>query len=176
VTTQPDNGLARLVVEWGGSALDDIDVDFAQLVLWAALGAAGDPRLAPYATWLLSVTIVDDEEMAGINAEHRGIAASTDVLSFPQLHSPDDAAAVADQSLAAASSGAPLVLGDIVVSAPRVRAQAKKYGHSPRRELGYLLIHSVLHLLGHDHEDEGERLAMRAEEERILTLLALPRD
>jgi probable rRNA maturation factor len=62
------------------------------------------------------------------------------------------------------------------VSVPRATAQAADYGHSLDREMGFLLVHGLLHLLGHDHEHEDERRVMRQEEERILALLALTRE
>lgn len=165
----------QLVVEWGGPQLEAIDVEFADTVLRVALAAIQDRRLDHRAILLLSVSFVDDAEIAALNRDYRGIAEPTDVLSFPQLDPAEDPGAP--------TSGAefpmetvPLVLGDIVISVPRAISQAAEFGHSPRREIGFLLVHSVLHLFGYDHEDDRERQVMRAEEERILALLDLSRD
>ena len=99
--------------------------------------------------------------------------APTDVLSFPafELH-PGELPEAED-----ADPGTGLVpLGDMVISLERVAAQAKEYGHSNRRELAYLATHSVLHLLGYDHLDEGPQKAqMRAREEAILGELGITR-
>ena len=98
---------------------------------------------------------------------------STDVLSFPEfeLH-PGELPGMED-----ADPGTGLVpLGDMVISLEHVTAQAKEYGHSNRRELAYLVVHSVLHLLGYDHLDEGPQKAqMRAREEAIMDVLGVGR-
>jgi rRNA maturation RNase YbeY len=169
-----------LVVDWGGSALQDVDRAFVQAVLEGALAASGDARLAGHAIWLLSVGFIGDEEMAVLNGQYRGVAATTDVLSFPQLEAlpggEDDSPAERTDGAAGQVLPMPLVLGDVVMSLPRARAQAEGYGHSLEREVGFLLVHSVLHLLGHDHQGDEERRVMRREEERILGLLSLARD
>jgi probable rRNA maturation factor len=164
-------------VEWGGSALEAVDRGFAGAVLETALGTAGDPRLAAHSTWLLSVSFVDDAEIQALNRRFRDIAAPTDVLSFPGLEEAGAGSpARAQRVRKGAGTPAPLVLGDIVVSAPRAIEQAAEYGHTLDRELAFLLVHGALHLLGHDHEEEQERRVMRGEEERILTLLGLGRE
>jgi probable rRNA maturation factor len=113
----------------------------------------------------LSITIVSDERIRALNAEHRGIDAVTDVLSFP-LQSDDAASFI----LPAAE---PTHLGDVVLALGRAAEQAEEYGHSLERELAYLTVHGVLHLLGLDHETEQEREEMRRREEEIL--VDLPR-
>ena len=72
--------------------------------------------------------------------------------------------------------GDKLVLGDIVISLERAAEQAKEFGHSERREVGFLTVHSMLHLLGYDHMEEGEREKMQAKEKKILTAINLPRE
>ena len=107
----------------------------------------------------VDVSLVDNEQIHAINREQRNIDAPTDVLSFPLGED-----GVYDQNPA---TGA-YMLGDIVISLERAQAQAKEFGHSVRREIGYLTIHSMLHLLGYDHLDEGEQKAhMRQREEAI---------
>jgi probable rRNA maturation factor len=117
--------------------------------------------------YAIAVHLVDDDAIRALNAEHRGIAAATDVLSF-SLHDASNSAFVVPP-------GQPVNLGDIVVSHPRAVAQAAEYGHSVDRELAYLVAHGVLHVLGYDHEDEAERLVMRQKEEEALAPLGLTR-
>ena len=119
----------------------------------------------------VDVLVTSDEEIHQLNREARQVDRATDVLSFPafdlkpgELPGPEDA-----------DPGTGLVpLGDMMISMEHVAAQAKEYGHSNRRELGYLVVHSVLHLLGYDHMDEGPMKArMREREEGILAELGL---
>ena len=121
----------------------------------------------------VDVLLTDDDGIHEINRELRQVDRPTDVLSFPefeltpgQLPGPEDA-----------DPGTGLIpLGDMVLSMERVAAQAREYGHSKRRELSYQVTHSVLHLLGYDHLDEGPMKAqMRAREEAIMALLGLER-
>ncbi len=103
----------------------------------------------------LSVLVTSDAHVAELNAAWRGVAGPTDVLSFPQEIVP----------------GAPRVLGDVVVALETATSQAADQGHALRTELQVLLVHGVLHLLGHDHETDGERAVMEAEERRVLARL-----
>ncbi len=121
----------------------------------------------------VDVLVTSDRGIQALNRETRGVDAPTDVLSFPEFDlSPGVPPAPED-----ADPGTGLVpLGDMAVSLERVRAQAKEYGHSNRRELAYLVTHSVLHLLGYDHLDEGPRKRqMREREEAILASLGITR-
>jgi len=121
----------------------------------------------------VDVRLTSDEIIHGINREQRGVDRPTDVLSFPMFElTPGRLPARED-----ADPGSGLVpLGDMVISMERVRSQAKEYGHSNRRELAYLTVHSVLHLLGYDHMDEGPQKAqMRSREEIIMGELGLGR-
>ena len=117
----------------------------------------------------VDVLLTNDARIHELNREQRGIDQPTDVLSFPAF----DLRPGALPEPADADPGSGLVpLGDMVVSLERAAAQAKEYGHSNRRELAYLTVHSVLHLLGYDHLDEGPQKAqMRAKEEEILEKL-----
>ncbi len=121
----------------------------------------------------VDVLLTGDSGIHAVNLDMRGVDRPTDVLSFPEfeLH-PGQLPTEED-----ADPGTGLVpLGDMVISMERVAAQAKEYGHSNRRELAYLVTHSVLHLLGYDHLDEGaEKAQMRAREEAILELLGIGR-
>ena len=121
----------------------------------------------------VDVCVTGDEGIHQINQEMRGVDRPTDVLSFPAFAlRPGELPGVEDADPATGL----VPLGDMCLSLERVRAQAKEYGHSNRRELAYLVVHSVLHLLGYDHLDEGaEKARMRRREEAIMALLDLPR-
>lgn len=114
----------------------------------------------------VSVSFVDDDTIASLNGHYRGIFAPTDVLSFPQEGDEDFVFL----------EGLPRMLGDIVISLERARAQAEEYGHSMAREVAFLAIHGFFHLLGHDHQTDEEQREMRAWEERVLRELGLGRD
>ena len=121
----------------------------------------------------VDVLLTNDSGIHAINRETRQVDRPTDVLSFPEFDlTPGQLPGAED-----ADPGTGLVpLGDMVISMERVAAQAREYGHSNRRELSYLVVHSVLHLLGYDHLDEGPQKAqMRAREEAILGELGIGR-
>ena len=116
--------------------------------------------------------ITGDEAIHRINREFRSVDRATDVLSFPLQNFVPEAfdAEITDLDR---NTGL-LPIGDIVISVDHIRAQALEYGHSRRRELAYLLVHSVMHLLGYDHMDEGEeKRRMRRHEEAVMERLAL---
>jgi probable rRNA maturation factor len=116
----------------------------------------------------ISVTIVDDEAIHELNLKHRGIDRATDVLSFPL-----GADGVYDVNQ---DTGA-FLLGDIVISIEHAIKQAELYGHSFDREIAFLTVHSMLHLLGYDHEtSEGDEKDMFARQENILEMMGLPRN
>ena len=116
----------------------------------------------------VSVTFVDDDEIHRLNKEYRNIDRSTDVLSFPLGEN-----GVYDTNL---DTGAKM-LGDIVISIPHALDQADRYGHSLQREIGFLTVHSMLHLLGYDHVNGGiESVRMREKEEAVLTQMGLKRN
>jgi len=122
----------------------------------------------------LSVTIVDNEEIREINNEHRGIDKATDVLSFPMLEFDEEGNAIeCDYDF----SDDTVILGDIVISAERAMEQSKEFGHSFKREMAFLTVHSMLHLLGYDHVDdpEGEAEMIRKQKE-ILEGLGITRE
>ena len=123
----------------------------------------------------INVMVADDATIRAINRQTRDIDQPTDVLSFPMFeYTPE--AFPADVSADIDPETGLLPLGDMVISLERCKAQAADYGHSLKRELGYLAIHSTLHLLGYDHLDEGPmKRQMRAREEKILADIVLPR-
>ena len=116
---------------------------------------------------LIGLHLVGDATIRALNAEHRGIDAHTDVLSFP-LHDPSREPFVVPPDQ-------PVSLGDVVVSHPRAVEQALEYGHSTDREVGYLVAHGVLHVLGYDHEDAADQRRMRQREEEALKPLGFIR-
>ncbi|MBR2895527.1 MAG: rRNA maturation RNase YbeY [Oscillospiraceae bacterium] len=124
----------------------------------------------------INVLLTDDSGIHDINLEMRGVDRPTDVLSFPEFEfTPGEPPTEADDELFDVATGL-LPLGDMVISVERVKEQAQEFGHSVRRELSYLVVHSVLHLLGYDHLDEGEQKAqMREHEEIIMTQLGISR-
>jgi probable rRNA maturation factor len=143
--------------------------DLLRQVIPAALEAEGVA-----VPWEVDVLFTDDEGIHQINLEQREVDRPTDVLSFPMFDlQPGEHPTEED-----ADPGTGLVpLGDMVISLERAQAQGEEYGHGTRREVAYLAVHSVLHLLGYDHMDEGPMKAqMRAREEAILEQLGITRE
>ena len=124
----------------------------------------------------VSLTIVGDEEIRQINREHRQIDKSTDVLSFPMLEyeTPGDFGGIDEEADADPDTGE-IVLGDIIISYEHVISQAEEYGHSTEREFAFLIVHSMLHLMGYDHMEEDERAVMEEHQKDILTNLNITR-
>ncbi len=111
----------------------------------------------------VSITFADDASIQKLNAEYRNIDRPTDVLSFP-----------IEEDVEAADDGQVLMLGDIVISLERAKAQAKEYGHSFKREVAFLCAHSMLHLLGYDHElGEEQDADMRRRQREIMKMMRL---
>lgn len=123
----------------------------------------------------INVFVCGDETIRALNKANRQIDKATDVLSFPMFNlTPGQLPESWDEDMDAGTGLVPL--GDMAISLERAKAQAAEYGHSVKREVGYLTIHSILHLLGYDHVDEGEmKRQMRAREEAILADIELPR-
>ena len=121
----------------------------------------------------VNILVTDDAGIRRVNLDMREVDAPTDVLSFPMFElAPGDKPPEKDADPATGL----IPLGDMCISLERAKAQAKEYGHSNRRELAYLAVHSVLHLLGYDHLDEGPMKArMRGREEAIMGELGLER-
>ncbi|KGA98435.1 rRNA maturation factor [Alkalihalobacillus alcalophilus ATCC 27647 = CGMCC 1.3604] len=116
----------------------------------------------------LSLTFVTDEEIQEINREYRDKDQPTDVISFALNEQGEN-----EQEIIA--EGLPNVLGDIIISVPRIGAQAEEYGHSFERELGFLVVHGFLHLLGFDHMTDADEKEMFAKQENILNEYGLTR-
>ena len=115
----------------------------------------------------ISVMLTDEEGIRRVNREFRGVDAATDVLSFPmnELVPGEFDAEDCERDLDTGD----ILLGDMMISLPRCEQQGEEFGHGFEREIMYLSVHSVLHLLGYDHLDEGEQRAqMRAREKAIM--------
>ena len=108
----------------------------------------------------VSVSFVGDEEIRDLNRDYRGVDKSTDVLSFPM----DDEFIIDNR-----------ILGDVIINTRRVMEQAKELGHSNERELSYLTVHSILHLLGYDHMEDEEKREMREREKLAMKELSIYR-
>lgn len=116
----------------------------------------------------VEVTFVDDNEIHELNKEFRNIDRSTDVLSFPLGEN-----GVYDTNPATNAK----MLGDVVISLEHAVAQAEEYGHTLQREVAFLTVHSMLHLLGYDHVNGGiEAETMREKEEEVLVKMGLSRE
>ena len=116
---------------------------------------------------IISVMLTDDEGIQTVNRDFRGVDRATDVLSFPmnELLPGEFDEELCEHDM---DSGA-VLLGDMMISIPRCEEQGEEFGHGYKREIMYLTVHSVLHLLGYDHIDEGEMKAqMRAREKAIM--------
>ena len=116
---------------------------------------------------IVSVMLTDEEGIRAVNREFRNVDAATDVLSFPmnELVPGEFNAEICERDM---DTGA-VLLGDMMISVPRCEKQGEEFGHGYQREIMYLTVHSVLHLLGYDHVDEGEmKRKMRAREKEIM--------
>lgn len=116
----------------------------------------------------VAVSIVSDWRIRELNHKYRDVDAVTDVLSFAMLETVDGTPPPGDDA-------SPTTLGDIVVSWPRTKAQAKEYGHGLERELAFLVAHGLLHLLGYDHHSTEDERVMVGRQEQVLSSLGFTR-
>lgn len=121
----------------------------------------------------ISISLVDNEEMRSLNMEYRGIDKETDVLSFPMVEFTDEVFEEEDANDEYIEEE--IALGDIVISMEKVLEQSEEYGHSINRELAFLLVHGMLHLLGYDHEDGASEGEIFNKQELILKEMNLVR-
>ncbi len=121
----------------------------------------------------VSVVLADDAYIQGLNRQYRGKDTPTDVLSFAMN---EQCAGEHEPEVAQSPADLEILLGDIIISLDTAARQADEFGHSLERELAYLTIHGMLHLLGYDHEMPADQVEMRQEEEHVLTLLGITRD
>ena len=118
----------------------------------------------------ITITLTNSEIIKEINREYRNIDKATDVLSFPMFEK-DELETKLNSNLFKYEE----VLGDIVISIPKVEEQAKEYGHSFERELSYMVVHGFYHLMGYDHIKEEDKKKMRPKEDKILNKLKIVR-
>ncbi|MEG7529907.1 MAG: rRNA maturation RNase YbeY [Hungatella sp.] len=145
-----------------------LDLPYKEIIEEVILEAL-DYENCPYEAEI-NVVLTDDEEIRTVNLEYRNLDAATDVLSFPMLtyDSPSDFQHVEEEEDCFNPETGELMLGDIMISVDKVEAQAEQYGHSKRRELAFLVAHSMLHLCGYDHMEEDERQVMEEKQRDIL--------
>lgn len=137
--------------------------DFEQLIEDCTRAALEEEEIGDDAE--VSVTLVDNARIREMNAEFRDIDKETDVLSFP----------MGDESFEVDPDTDAILLGDIVISLEKAKAQAEEYGHSFRREAAFLITHSLFHLLGYDHMTPEEEAEMFAKQEKVLEKLGITR-
>ena len=118
----------------------------------------------------VSITLTNGEHIKEFNAKYRNIDKETDVLSFPMFEKEEIDNKIENNDFQNYD-----VLGDMIISIPRVEEQSKEYGHSFERELAYMVVHSFYHLMGYDHIDEKDKQIMRPKEEFILEKLDIKR-
>ena len=151
--------------------------DFDQMDVYRrAVDTVLDLEGCPYEAEV-SLLITDDKLIQEINRDQRGIDAPTDVLSFPmvQYAHPGDFSGVEDMDDCFNIETGELMLGDIVLSIDRVRSQAEEYGHSIMREVAFLIVHSMLHLIGYDHIEEEDRILMEDRQRKVMDILGILR-
>lgn len=148
-----------------------IDFDFANVeqVIKKAIKAVMDAKNIP-ASLDVNVLITTKPKIHQINLENRGVDSATDVLSFPYFDykTPgkfNHKIYINEEN----------ILGDIILCASKAKEQAKKYGHSQKREVAFLIVHSMLHLIGYDHMKEKDALVMQNEERAIMDIIKIKR-
>lgn len=157
--------MRKLIIE-----CEEEGFDISLLEKYGLQGVDTDVPLA------VELVFTDEAGIRKLNAGTRGKDAVTDVLSFPNLDGIlEKPIRKADFPFDADEEGN-LFLGSIVICRKRAAEQAEEYGHSLRRELYYLAVHGLCHLLGYDHEREEDKAQMRAREEKILAAMDIPRD
>lgn len=160
-------------IDWESKETPEFDyVSLIKRVICFCLEEEGCPYGAE-----LSVVLTDNEEIRQVNKEFRDMDRPTDVLSFPTVEyaKPGDFDGLEELLDCFHPETGELLLGDIMISVERAKEQAAEYGHSLERELAFLTVHSVLHLCGYDHMEEGERLAMEDRQRLILDKLGIKR-
>ena len=167
-----------LWIEWETEAEETLQLEMETVLRKAVETALGEEGIGTPTE--IGLRVVEAEEIRAINAEFRGIDSVTDVLSFPMLsyegeETPAETVARAMEEDETDPETGEVMLGDIVICLPRAQEQAEAYGHSLKREMAFLAVHSVLHLLGYDHMTTEEETVMFARQEAILQAAGLPR-
>lgn len=158
--------------EEGATTLPLCCEEIARRVIEETLDYAGCPYEAS-----VSLLLTENEQIHEMNLNFRGIDRPTDVLSFPmnEYSEPGLFADLESREDCFDPETGELLLGDIVISKEKVVAQAEEYGHSPEREYAFLIVHSVLHLIGYDHMEEAERLEMELRQREVMERLNILR-
>ena len=157
-----------------------LNLDYEQIIK-DVINTAIDYEKCPYEAEV-NVILTDDGQIHKINKEYREVDRPTDVLSFPMIDydTPADFDALEvdmdsnRQDYFNPETGE-LVLGDIIISVEKVTEQAEKYGHSPKRELAFLVAHSMMHLFGYDHMEPEEAKEMERRQSEVLDILKITR-
>lgn len=155
----------------------DFNFDFdAKEIYEQAVNAVLDYENCPYEADI-SLLLTDDESIREINKEMRGLDVATDVLSFPMsdYDIPADFDSLENADDAFEPDSGELLLGDIVISVDKIISQAASFGHSEKREFAFLIVHSMLHLIGFDHIEESDREVMEAHQQEIMIKLNILR-
>ena len=166
-----------MILEWSvdeGLEFDPVLISHMQAAADYAVIAEG-----VHAECFACVRLCDDTSICEINARERNINRATDVLSFPSIQFPAGKTAHDCEELLRQEyddEQNACFLGDIIISIPRAKDQAREYGHSAAREAAYLLVHGICHLFGYDHIEEKDKVKMRKKEEEILASVGLMRD
>lgn len=153
----------KIYIDFANEQTSDIPEDFERLIEDCARAALEEEEISEDAE--VSVTLVDNTRIRELNKEFREIDRETDVLSFP----------MGDESFDVDPETDAILLGDIVISVEKAKAQAGEYGHSFRREMAFLLTHSLFHLLGYDHMTPEDEEEMFAKQEKVLGKLGISR-
>jgi len=156
----------NLDINWEEETIPETEHERLQQILSQGIEAAITVAKGPEEAEV-SLTLVDDVRIHELNREYRGVDRPTDVLSFALQEDTEDEPDILDYE--------DDLLGDIIISVERARAQAVEYGHSFERELVYLAVHGTLHLLGYDHEEEEDKKEMRRQEEVVMSQVGLLR-
>ncbi len=159
--------MSALQLEWNNDQdIIELPANIHELLL-QLLNIAS--TVEPIPTGEIVLTFVDDEMIRELNEQYRGIDKPTDVLSFSMSEQTDEEPIIIYENKPEEQ------LGDIVISAPAAKRQSEEYGHSLEREIGFLFVHGLLHLLGYDHQDERSEHRMFQKQEQILQLAGLLR-
>lgn len=162
-------------IEWEYEGEGAVPAD-GEALIRRVIESALDYEDCPYEVQV-EVLVTDNESIRQINLDSRGIDAPTDVLSFPSIayEVPGDFSGVEDDPMLFEPESGELMLGDMVISMDKVREQADAYGHTQKRELAFLTAHSMFHLMGYDHMEEGERLLMEEKQRELLAQMGITR-
>lgn len=154
----------------------ELGIDYEETALQVAEQVLTEEN-CPYEAEV-SLLLISDDEIHEMNRQYRGIDRPTDVLSFPQItyETPADFSQAEEHEAECFNPDTgELFLGDIIISLDRVKEQAERYGHGPKREFAFLVAHSMLHLLGYDHMTEEEAARMEAGQSAVLHHLGIER-